>query len=241
MKTIHVPNIDLRYWAAIALASVFGTNMGDLYAHESGLGTGLGLVVLAALTAMVFLAERLEGRRHELYYWLVIIIIRTGATNIADFFAWRLRLPAVPLSLTLAAIIAVFAWLCARDPRSVPGLPQTNAAYWLAMLGAGVFGTAVGDYIKHALGMGVSSLVLTLVLVIALQFTKNRTARFVWIYWITVTIARTTGTAVGDWLAEAKYLNVGLPLSTLISGIAFAIVVLLWKGAAKSEPVYSKA
>jgi uncharacterized membrane-anchored protein len=87
MKISHLPRIDLRYWAAIFLASVFGTNMGDLYANESGLGIGLGLAVLAVLTALVFLAERFEDLHHEIWYWLVIVIIRTGATNIADWLA----------------------------------------------------------------------------------------------------------------------------------------------------------
>lgn len=241
MKSIHVPRIDLRYWAAIALASVFGTNMGDLYAHESGLGLGLGLVVLAALTAAVFLAERLENRRHELYYWLVIIIIRTGATNIADYLAFRVRIPAFALTLGLAGFIAVFAWLGARDKQTASGLPHTDASYWLAMLGAGVFGTAVGDICQHTLGQGAATVALSILFLLVLQFVGSRATRFASIYWITVAIARTAGTAVGDWLAENQFLHLGLPLSTLLSGVAFATVVLFWKGEAKSEPAFSKA
>ncbi|MDB5866617.1 MAG: putative integral rane protein, partial [Betaproteobacteria bacterium] len=38
MKRVHVPTIDGRYWMAITLASIFGTNLGDFYAHQSGLG-----------------------------------------------------------------------------------------------------------------------------------------------------------------------------------------------------------
>ena len=241
MKSIHVPRIDLRYWTAIALASVFGTNMGDLYAHESGLGIGLGLVVLAVFTAVVFLAERLENLRHELYYWLVIIIIRTGATNIADYLAFRVRIPALALTLGLAAFIAVFACLGARNRQTPLGLPQTDASYWLAMLGAGVFGTAVGDICQHVLGQGAATVGLSILFALALQFVSNRATRFVAVYWITVAIARTAGTAVGDWLAENKLLHLGLPLSTLLSGIAFAAVVLFWKSTARSEPVLSKA
>lgn len=241
MKPIHVPRIDLRYWTAIALASVFGTNMGDLYAHESGLGIGLGLVVLAVFTAVVFLAERLENLRHELYYWLVIIIIRTGATNIADYLAFRVRIPALALTLGLAAFIAVFGWLGTRNRQAASGLPQTDASYWLAMLGAGVFGTVVGDICQHVLGQGAATVGLSILLVLTLQFASSHATRFVSIYWITVAIARTAGTAIGDWLAENKFLHLGLPLSTLLSGIAFAAVVLFWKGAAKSEPALSKA
>src|ERR1700761_2927146 len=114
MKLMHTPRIDARYWIAITLASVFGTNMGDFYAHESGLGIVKGLAVLALLTAIVFVAERFEDRRHEAYYWLVIIIIRTGATNIADYLAFRVHVPKLPLSLGLAAIILLGGWLAAR-------------------------------------------------------------------------------------------------------------------------------
>ena len=79
--------MNKRYWTAITLASVFGTNTGDLYAHESGLGIAKGLAVLALLIAVVFAIERFKHRRHEAYYWLVLILIRTGVTNIADYLA----------------------------------------------------------------------------------------------------------------------------------------------------------
>ena len=61
MKSIHTPRIDARYWTAITLASVFGTNMGDFYAHNSGLGIVKGLAVLALLAAIVFLIERFDN------------------------------------------------------------------------------------------------------------------------------------------------------------------------------------
>ena len=87
MKRRHMPRVDPRYWLAITLASIFGTNSGDLYAHELGLGIAPGLAILAALAALVFIAERADAATRTLYYWLVIIIIRTGATNIADYLA----------------------------------------------------------------------------------------------------------------------------------------------------------
>jgi uncharacterized membrane-anchored protein len=110
MRTRHVPAIDRRYWFGILAASIFGTNLGDFYAHESGLGLGLGLLVLVALFAATCGIERKDRFAHEAYYWLAIIIIRTGATNIADYLAFRVRIPALPLTLGLAAFMAVLAW-----------------------------------------------------------------------------------------------------------------------------------
>jgi uncharacterized membrane-anchored protein len=98
---MRVPRIGARYWTAITLASIFGTNMGDLYAHESGLGIFQGLVVLAVLAAFAFSVERFDRISHESYYWLVIIIIRTGATNIADYIAFRLKIAPVILIVGL--------------------------------------------------------------------------------------------------------------------------------------------
>lgn len=57
MKQIHTPRVDARYWTAITLASVSGTNLGDFYAHESGLGIIKGLAVLALLAAIAFVIE----------------------------------------------------------------------------------------------------------------------------------------------------------------------------------------
>ena len=81
MKSIHVPRIDARYWAGITLASVFGTNTGDLYAHDSGLGIVGGLPILAAIVAVAYFLEHRDTTRHEAWYWLAIIVIRTGATK----------------------------------------------------------------------------------------------------------------------------------------------------------------
>ena len=60
MKYRHTPQLDARYWTAITLASVFGTNLGDFYAHESELGIGKGLVMLALLAAVAFLGGTLR-------------------------------------------------------------------------------------------------------------------------------------------------------------------------------------
>jgi uncharacterized membrane-anchored protein len=234
MRAIHVPTVDTRYWLAIALASVFGTNLGDYYAHESGLGMVLGVIVLAALTLPVFALERYDPRTHAIYYWLVIIIIRTGATNIADFLQFREHIPQLPLCLVLAGSIAAFGFWQhrARNARgaeaaSAPvGMPDSGAAYWLAMLGAGVFGTVLGDFSSTAVGHGTACIALTLLFAVTLAFWRQAPRAPAAIYWVTVAVARTAGTAIGDWLAESRDLGIGLAAATVISGVAFVGLLL---------------
>ena len=232
MKAIHTPRINGRYWTAILLASVFGTNLGDYYAHTAQLGIVKGLLVLAVFAALVFVAERLIDNGREVYYWLIIIIIRTGATNIADYLMYRLRVPGVLLITGLVAFIALLGWatrLKRTAASTSQALPNTGTAYWLAMLGAGVFGTVAGDLSEHGMGEGIAALALTVLFCAVLFFTYRHASRWVAVYWTTVAVARTAGTAIGDWFAESKALHIGLPLCTLLSGIVFLAVLLFWR------------
>jgi len=235
MKRIHMPTVDARYWLSITLASVFGTNLGDFYAHESGLGIWAGLLVLAVLAGATFLAERRDRSAHEVYYWLVIIIIRTGATNIADYLAFELNIPGIPLSVALGLVIAVLAWRMAVAETSAGiaanrGLPHTDGRYWTAMLSAGVFGTVLGDVCSHHFGEGYASMGLGLLLAAVLLGRWRGLVAAIAGYWITVAVARTAGTAMGDWLAENKILDIGLSRSTMITGALFLVILLVWRG-----------
>ncbi|MBC2665334.1 hypothetical protein H7F51_07365 [Novosphingobium flavum] len=228
MKTIHLPQMNIRYWLAITMASVFGTNLGDLYAHESGLGIVKGLAVLAAFAAIAFLLERRDDRVHAAWYWLAIVIIRTGATNIADFLAFRVRVPGVLLGAGLVLLLAVLGWMT-RGRWAKPvvsgsaGTPDTHALYWAAMLTAGVLGTVLGDDASHAIGQGWASVLLGGALALVLVVARGTFATAMG-YWAAIGLARTAGTAMGDWLAENHLLNIGLPLATLITGMVFVIV-----------------
>ena len=237
MQTRHVPTIDRRYWFGITFASIFGTNLGDFYAHESGLGLALGLLLLVLLFVATYLVEAKDRTAHETYYWLAIIVIRTGATNIADYLAFRVRIPPLLLAAALASTIAALAWRnAARRVRvdletSDPTLAQTNLTYWAAMLAAGVFGTVVGDVCSHRFGQGPAAIGLGVLLVALLVTAKSRAASRVAVYWSAVALARTAGTCMGDWFAESKKLHVGLPLSTLLTGTAFVAILTLWRSA----------
>ena len=232
MQARHLPLITPRYWTAILVASIFGTNMGDLYAHESGLGLLGGLPILMALFAAVYVAERFDKLTHDAYYWLCIIILRTGATNIADYMAGRrgLGIDRIILSVGLAVLIAALAWVAARKGSlKEKGLPETDLLYWGTMLAAGVFGTVLGDFFEHKIGLGVAALVLTVALLPFLIVYWRTALPSLYLYWVVISAARTTGTAIGDWLAESDMLKIGLPICTLGSGIVFTALLVLWR------------
>ena len=158
-----------------------------------------------------------------------LIIIRTGATNIADYSAFRLRIPELVLNGGLILLIGAIAlWQARAATRSAAGrLPATGAAYWVAMLAAGVLGTALGDVCEHAFGEGPAALGLGAALVAVLAWRRGSVGPY---YWLIVAVARTAGTAIGDLLAENHTVNIGLTWSTLITGVSFLAVLSLWRG-----------
>jgi uncharacterized membrane-anchored protein len=243
MQARHVPTINNRYWAGIALASVFGTNMGDLYAHNSGLGLIGGLPILVLLFAGVYAVERFDKGTHDAWYWLCIIILRTGATNIADYAAGRRGLHWGHLNTSIGVAIlfaALVWWLASIDRRAnqaaaLKTVPTTNALYWVTMLTAGVLGTLLGDYLQDVLGRDVASVGLSVLLVAVLLAYRKAIWNVVALYWLIVATARTTGTALGDWLAESPHSPFELPMATLFSGACLAAVLLLWRPRAVAQ------
>ena len=215
-----------RYWCGLCAASVFGANTGDVFSRLLGLGYWHGLPVLAALFAVVIVAQR-QRRQAEAWYWIAIILVRTAATNLADLTTLDLG---VPFPLVIGCLAIVLAVLAASDRRTLvaPGVPAADGVFWVTMLVAGTLGTAVGDDLAFVqqLQPPAASAVMTLVLVGSLAAARpSLGARSAAAYWLTVLVVRTWGTNVGDFAAD----TLGLAASTLISGIVLAALLALWR------------
>jgi uncharacterized membrane-anchored protein len=236
MQIKNLPPINGRYWTAIVVASMAGANTGDFAARYLHLGHTRGLLPLALVFGAILWVENRAIRATEVYYWLAIIVLRTAATNLADLATHDLQLGYTLTEVLLAAFMVL---LVGRDARrrppvalidSQPKLPATDMPYWVAMLTAGTLGTALGDFVadETGLGLGWGSLVLTaivaLVLLIAYRYGKMTTP---W-YWLSIVAARTAGTTLGDLLASRRGVNLGLPVSTMCTLAALALIVALW-------------
>jgi uncharacterized membrane-anchored protein len=247
MQQIHLPALGARYWAALCLASIFGANMGDFFARNLGLGHVAGLPLLALALAIVIAAERFDRSVHQVYYWTAIIIVRTGATNFADFACGDMKLPRglVIIGLTAALVAALFAsWQFAwrrqsGENKASDTVLRADAGYWISMFIAGTLGTVIGDYCSHDLHLGDGGASLLLVPILALVFVIARNGRFRSLpyYWLTIVTVRAAGTAVGDLVAGRTML--GLPLGTLVTGTLFVALLVVWKEPAASKLVHA--
>jgi hypothetical protein len=235
--------LGARYWTALCLASIFGANMGDFFARNLGLGHIAGIPFLALALAIVIVSERFDRTVHQVYYWTAIIIVRTAATNFADFACGDMRLPRLWVIVGLAAALALtvvaswqLLWRRLRDNSdSADSVLRADAGYWVSMFIAGTLGTVIGDYCSHDLHLGDAGASILLSPLLGLLFVtaRNGLLRSLWFYWLTVAMVRAAGTAVGDLVSSRNML--GLPLSTFVTGALFVALLLLWK-----QPTTSK-
>ena len=234
MQQAHVPPAGTRYWVALSIASVFGANTGDFIARYLHLGHAGGLPALAVLLALIFLVERRDPAARQAYYWAAIIVVRTAATNLADFGASDMHLghPWLTAALT-ALLVAILAIAPTVKPVNAPDrwpfcLPVTDIRYWTVMLIAGTLGTALGDFASFDSGLGTwrASLIEGAILLALLLFGRSGPLGNVWYYWLAVVAVRTAGTSFGDYLAHDVF---GLAMSTLVTGTVFVGTLLAWR------------
>lgn len=234
MRAASVPLIGVRYWTAISLASIAGCNLGDFVSLYLHLGHWRGLFPIVLVLGLLLFAERRSGRASEGWYWAVIIVIRTAATNLADLatntfnieFSWVIAV----LELLQVLVVLPLA------PRQVPagavcaGIPVADGWYWASMLTAGTLGTAIGDCVaeEFKLGTGPGTLVLSaiaaIVLVIGSRLRWSKAS-----YWFAIIAVRAAGTTAGDYLAFHDGLGLGLALSTACTTAVFVATLLLWR------------
>ena len=152
MRARNLPTIDGGYWTAIVAASMCGTNAGDRAAGPLGLGHVRGMLPIALAFLAVVWAEKAVNWTTVAFYWLAIILLRTMATNIADYGTHDLRLSYPVFLAIIAAFMVAMLWADNRRNGSKVAaeadgarLPATDWSYWVIMLAAGVLGAAAGD------------------------------------------------------------------------------------------------
>jgi uncharacterized membrane-anchored protein len=86
-----LPTTDVRYWAAMLLASTIGTVLGDFVSDGLGLGFAKGAIILVLILASVLCLQRKAYLPSRAYYWIVIVVVRTTGTLLGDFTFQRGR------------------------------------------------------------------------------------------------------------------------------------------------------
>jgi uncharacterized membrane-anchored protein len=123
---------ELFYWTTVLTTFALGTAAGDLTATTFRLGYFASGVLFTIVIAIPALAHRVWGMNAVLAFWFAYVVTRPVGASFADW----LGVPPVrhglgwgtgPVSLTLAAVIAVLVGFLAVTKRDTPvAVPDTT-------------------------------------------------------------------------------------------------------------------
>jgi uncharacterized membrane-anchored protein len=188
-------------------------------------------------------AEKVLNWTTVAFYWMAIIVLRTMATNIADFATHDMKVSYPIFALGLLAFMILMLWAdrlfgAENDSFGREGnrVPTTDWIYWVTMLTAGVLGTALGDWLAEnevlKLGFYWASVVCAPVFVAALWFGYRFGLTRPW-YWTAIVVCRTWGTDLGDMLVVLFRNWVARPtalwVSTAITAALLASIIVFWR------------
>lgn len=118
-------------------------------------------------------------------------------------------------------------------------VPQVDAAFWLIKLMAVTMGETAADYLAVNLGLGltVTSLIMSGILIVALvlQFAQKRYVP--WAYWLAVVLISIVGTLISDNLVDN--FGVRLETTTVVFGVALTATFALWYGRERTLSIHT--
>jgi uncharacterized membrane-anchored protein len=247
-----LPKLNSKYWVALVAASIFGTNTGDFLAANLHFGNSAGLPYLLAVLGAIFLVEKISPWANAVFFWLAIIVIRTGATNVADitheYGAYGLLF--VPPILAMFVFAVRYYKSRAKATMSEDSVPRVDVVYWVCMALAGIVGTLLGDYSSGALAFGwygasnllglqtgefsfdwfwighiFATLIYGAIIVKMLRRFKLVELAQPYKYWTMIALIRTAGTVAGDYIAKTHLQLYG---STILTGLCFAALIAVF-------------
>jgi uncharacterized membrane-anchored protein len=237
-----VPAVTLGFWIIKILATTLGETGGDTVTMtwlkadvmvNTGylVGSAIFLSVLIVLVGIQIAAKKF----HPFLYWAVIVASTTAGTTMADFATRSLGIGYTGGSLILfACLMAVLGlWYWSQGSISVETVnrPKVEDFYWAAITFSQTLGTALGDWIADAGGLGYEGGALVFAAGLAAL-----TAAYYWtdvsrvfLFWAAFILTRPLGATLGDFL-DKPLNHGGLALSRpLASAViaAFMIVCIL--------------
>ena len=113
-------------------------------------------------------------------------------------------------------------------PRMLNKVPEVTVAFWFIKMMSTTVGETAADFLifNVGLGLGLTSLIMSALLVAALVVQFRRRRYDPPAYWLAVVMVSIVGTLVSDYLVDE--LGIELTTTTVLFGAGLAVVFALW-------------
>jgi uncharacterized membrane-anchored protein len=245
----RVPEVTIHFWLIKLMAVTVGETAADFLALNLGLGLQNTTIIMSVILAGVIVLQFAKKNYVPWIYWLAVVLVSIVGTlltdNLVDTFNVPLQTTTVACTILLAAIFA--AWYASEKTLSIHTIVTTRREifYWLAVLFTFALGTAAGDYVAEALGVGyllTGVIFATAIAAIAVCYYALKIDGIL-AFWLAYILTRPLGASFGDLLSQPTEYG-GLGLGTIVTSALFlaiitAIVIYATVMRSSDKPAYS--
>ena len=225
-----VPEVTIYFWIIKVLCTTVGETAADFLNVSLNLGlTGTSVVtgvLLAVALALQFSTNRYAPSR----YWLAVTLVSVFGTLVTDNLTTNLSLPLEASTVIFGVLLAVtfLAWYRSEGTLSIHSIftRRRESFYWLAILFTFALGTATGDLMAEALGLGYAVTGIIVASVIAITALGWRLGlNSVLAFWIIYILTRPLGASIGDYLSQSPTEG-GLGLGATVTSLIFLVGIV---------------
>jgi uncharacterized membrane-anchored protein len=242
---VKVPAITAFFWIIKVLATTVGETFADFLNEKLGLGlSGTSLIMGGALVVALILQFAVK-KYIPVIYWVAIVLISVAGTLITDNLTDGLGVPLWLSSVVFAVLlIATFSiWYRGERTLAMKSIitKKREAFYWLAILFTFALGTATGDWLAEAVGLGygLSALVYAASIGVIAILWKRGLIGEITAFWIAYILTRPLGASIGDLLSQApKDGGFGLgPTNTSYIFLAAILASVIYLSTTKKDQI----
>jgi uncharacterized membrane-anchored protein len=230
----RIPQITIVFWVIKVLTTTTGETAADYLNGTLGLGLTATSLIMGGLLIVALAGQFLTRRYVPAMYWTVVVLISIVGTLITDNLTDGLGVSLwVSTGVFLVLLGGTFGiWYARERTLSIHSVytRRREAFYWVAILFTFALGTAAGDLLSEALGLGYALSTLLFAALIGLvavawRFGLNAVTAF----WIAYVLTRPLGASVGDLLSQPQA-DGGLGLGTTVTSVVFLVVIVALVG-----------
>lgn len=228
-----VPEVTVYFWLIKVLCTTVGETAADFLNVSLNLGLSGTSVVTGVLLVVALAAQFAAGRYQPARYWTAVTLVSVFGTLVTDNLTDALGVPLETSTLVFAVLLGVTltGWYLSERTLSIHSIVtrRREVFYWAAILVTFALGTATGDLMAEALGLGYAVtgvIVACLIAVAALGWRWGLNP--VLAFWMIYILTRPLGASIGDLLSQSRSeggLGLGATTTSLIFVIAIVAVV----------------
>lgn len=242
---VKVPAITAFFWIIKVLATTVGETFADFLNGNLGLGLSGTSVIMASALILALIVQFSVKKYVPFVYWIAIVLISVAGTLITDNLTDNLGVPLWVSSVGFGALlIATFSiWYRGERTLAMKSIvtKKREAFYWLAILFTFALGTATGDWLAEAVGLGygISAIVYAAAIGVVALLWKRGLLGEITAFWIAYVLTRPLGASVGDLLSQApKDGGFGLgPTNTSYIFLAAILASVIYLSASKKDQI----